>query len=404
MQNSRQIFWLNIFYFFISLHYAVIIYSASTFLSTIFGEKNIWILYSFAALLTIILNISISNFIKKNSLNKLVKTTLLVAFLNLLNLAFNKIFFFIFISFILYLALAECLLLLSSILLEELSKNETTGRMRGNFLSIQHFGYLFAPFLSSFFIKISNINSIFFLSTIFIFTAFIIFNNNLSTIEKAEPSKRNFLQTIRKIFKNIDLRNIIFTYIGLHFFYSISVIYLPLKLAESGITLTQYLGVLLPIGLFPFLFVPEILGYVEDKMKDEKEFIVVGFIGIIFMLNVFAFVNSSSLIIWALILFTSRIFTSIVEVSISSYFFKKVERSDTDIISIFTSSYNLVNFIFVPIFAAILAYTDLKILFLSVSFFLCFVLVLVSKIHNTKNYEKHKEWKTIWHKSKKRAS
>jgi hypothetical protein len=39
--------------------------------------------------------------------------------------------------------------------------------------------------------------------------------------------------------------------------------------------------VLLPTALLPFLFLPNILGHLEDKMKDEKQFILFGNIGLL---------------------------------------------------------------------------------------------------------------------------
>ncbi len=403
MESSNKIFWLNIFAFFISLHYAIITYSASSFLGGVFGENNVWFFYTSAALTTIILNLLITNFLKKRNILKIIKIALVVSFLNLLNLASSGTHLFIFFSFVIYATLAEFIFLLSSIVLEDLSKEQTTGGTRGQYLAVQNIGFLIAPFLGSFFVKIFSINSLFVLSSIFIFIAFLILTNTLKSVPKIETKNGNVFKTLGKIFRNIDLRNTIFAYICLHLFYSAAIIYLPFKLENLGISLTQYLGVLMPVALFPFIFVPEILGYVEDKMKDEKEFLILGFFGLILILSAFAFIDSPSLFVWAIILFFSRIFASTVETSINSYFFKKIDKNDTDIISIFASSYNFANLAFVPIFALIIKYTDLKTLFLSVSFFLCFMLVLVSKIHDTKNYEKHKEWKTIWTKSKKRA-
>ena len=138
-------------------------------------------------------------------------------------------------------------------------------------------------------------------------------------------------------------------------------------------------------------------------MRDEKQFILLGLFGLLCILIVFAYVDSSSLIVWAVILFFSRIFASTVETSINSYFFKKIGRSDTAIISIFQSANQIAYLIFSPILSIILIYGNLQTVFLSIAFFLSFVIILVSKIHNTDNYEKHKGWSEIWRRSKKRV-
>ena len=401
---SDKIFWVNAFSFLISLHYAVIVYSESTYLSKLFGSENIWVIYTCAAVLTILLNFEISRFLRKRHVEKIVKTTLVLAFINLMNLFFSISPLTSFISYILYLSLSQFLFLLSSIILEEFSKDSTTGGTRGKYISIQSLGYLAAPLISSFFIKYFGIESIFIISSLFILISLVVFNITLYKIPRIVASDTNILKTLKRVWRNIDLRNIVFAQMGLHIFFALVVIYIPFKMLSVGISLTQYLGVILPIALLPFLFVPEILGYVEDKMKDEKEFLMFSIVGLIIILILMAFITSTSLLVWAFVLFVSRFFASMMETSISSYFFKKVGKSDTDLISIFTSSQTLVYLFLVPVFALILNQTDLRTLFLSVSFFLCFVLVLVSKIHNTKNYDEHKTWAIIWQRSKKRTA
>lgn len=401
---SDKIFWVNIFSFLISLHYAVIVYSESTYLSKVFGAENIWVIYTCAASLTILLNFQISRFLRKRHIEKIVKTTLVLAFINLINLFFSISPLTSFLSFIIYTALSQFLFLLSSIVLEEFSKESTTGGVRGKYISIQSLGYLAAPLISSFFIKYFGIESIFVISSLFILLSLYIFNTTLNKIPRIVVPETSIFKTLKRVWRSVDLRNIIFAQIGLYIFYALVVIYIPFKLGGLGISLTQYLGVLLPVALLPFLFVPEILGYVEDKMKDEKEFLMFSILGLIIILILMAYTTSNSLLVWAFILFVSRFFASMMETSVSSYFFKKVGKSDTDLISIFTSSHNLVYLFLVPVFALILKQTDLQTLFLSVSFFLCFVLVLVSKIHNTKNYDEHKTWAVIWQRSKKRTA
>jgi hypothetical protein len=327
----------------------------------------------------------------------------MVAFLNLITLFFLQDATWVYASFVLYITLAEFLLLLSSVTLEDFSKDENTGGTRGRYISVQSMGYLFAPLASSIFIKVFGVNSIFILSSIFVLISLHVFTIYLNKVPKIPVSEKNMFRTLRSIFSNIDLRNIIFAQVGLHIFFALLVIFIPFKMEAVGIPLTQYLGVLLPIALFPFLIVPRMLGYIEDKMKNEKEFLMFAIFGLISSLVLIAYTDSSSLFVWAALLFMARVFASVMETSISSYFFKKVNRSDTNLISIFTSSPNLVYLFLVPIYSVIVRLTDLKTLFLTVSFLLCFVLVLVSKIHNTKNYEKHKEWREIWKRAKKRA-
>jgi MFS family permease len=403
-ERNNKIFWVNIFNFVMSIHYAIILYSGSTYLGNIFGESNIWLIYTTGSLLTVLLNFSVTGILRQFSIYKVTSFILVLAFLNLINLYLNQENLNVLLSFTMYIAFGEFLALLSSIMMEDLSKDSITGGIRGRFISMQSLGYVIAPFIASFIIKDFGISSLFLVSGIFITLSLFIFKFFVRKIPAITIHQKNLRPAFLKILKNKDIRNIIIAQIGLSIFYSVAVLYIPFKIVSVGIPLTEYLGILLPLALLPFLFVPPWLGHFEDQVKDEKEIILLGFVGLIIMLILFAFTTSSLLVVWGLLLFVSRVFASGVETSISSYLFKKIDKTDTAIISIFSSSQTFAYFIFTPIFASLLKLTDLKILFLSVSFFLCFVIVLVSKIHDTKNYEKHKAWKEIWRRSKTKAA
>lgn len=394
--NNIKIFWLHVFAFFLLIHYAVILYSGSTFLSKTFGEENIWIIYFVASALTIILNLTVTKILRRFDVRKLTQVTLVLAFLNMLYLYYSNQFMSIGMGYILYTVLADFLIMLTSIMIEDLSRDSVTGSIRGKLLSVQHFGLLLATFITSFVIDIFSFQEIFLASALFIFISFIVFVFYVVDIPKITIHQKNLIEGFKKIKASRDLRYIIYAEIALYTFYSLMVIYMPFKLLNSGIPLTTYLSVLLPFALLPFLFIPIWLGYFEDAMSDEKEFLIFAFIGIIVMLIIIAFTTSASLWVWGIILFMSRVVAACAETSISSYLFKKINSADTAIISIFTSSQTLAYLIFTPIFAILLRFTDLKTLFLSVSFLLCFVLVLISKIHDTKNYQKHKEWTKAW--------
>jgi MFS family permease len=359
--------------------------------------------YFLGAVGSLFLNFSVTKILRYIHLGLATKITMVLSLLNLVHLFFSGNILLSFISYVAFFTLGAFAFLLSSIMLEDISRDDTTGRNRGGYLMIQSVGFLLAPFLSSFFVKYFGTHSLFLVSSLFVLISIFIFNNTVSALPKIPLRRQNFFSSIKKVIHNSDLRNIVSAQIGLYVFYTIAIVYMPFKLISLGIGLSAYLGVLLPIALTPFIFVPRILGYVEDKMKNEREFLIFAFFGIILCVLMFALVESHSLLVWALILFTSRFFASIIETSAASYFFKKVDKTETDLISIFTSADSFVAILFVPIFSLLVTLTDVNTLFLSVSFFLTFMLVLVNKLHDTKNYERQEEWRVIWKRSKKRV-
>jgi hypothetical protein len=143
----------------------------------------------------------------------------------------------------------------------------------------------------------------------------------------------------------------------LFFFYSWMTIYTPLYLHKNmGFSWNQ-IGVILFIMLLPFVYVQFPLGRLADKKYGEKEILSIGFVimaiftGIIFFITggnhvlekTFFVLNLGNLeiditwyvILWAAILFVTRIGAASVEIMCDTYFFKKVDSLDTNIISCF---------------------------------------------------------------------
>jgi predicted MFS family arabinose efflux permease len=367
-----------------------------------FPEENIWILYTAGSILGLILNFSLTKFLKKVGINRLFVSVSVLTILNSLLLSLNNSPQVVYLEFILYYGVSAVLFTFASIILEEYSRENKTGGIRGIYNATMSGGYLLAPLFSSFCISLYGIESVFQLSSFFGFAALATFFFFLYPVRNLSLKNENLSLGLKKVMYNPDLRNILISQIGLTTFYTLIVIYLPFKLTELGIPLTTYLGVMLPVALTPFLFLPPLLGHLEDKVKDEKEILIGSYIGLIFIIALIAFYESNSVFTWTVLLFLSRLFASSMEISNHSYFYKKTKAENVSLISIFLSVEYAVTIFFTGVFSAIVYLTDIKTLFLSVSFFLCFVLVYVSKIDKYNHYEKHKNWQIIWEKTKKR--
>lgn len=256
MQNSHKIFFINIFAFVVSLQYALIIYSESTYLSKYLGSENIWIVYSAASLFSILLSLSTPVLLKNFKTTSVTKFALLLAFLNLLFLPYYTHGAFIIPAAILFTVLAEFLLLIPSIMLEHFSKSSTTGGLRGIFIAAQSGAYVLAPFLTSVIIRNFGIENMFSFGAIIILIASLFFYYTIYDLPKINLGNKDLYGSFEKIFKNHDIRNILIAQIGLSTFYCTLLIYAPFKMAEVGIDITKYLGIILPLALLNFIFIP----------------------------------------------------------------------------------------------------------------------------------------------------
>jgi len=114
------------------------------------------------------------------------------------------------------------------------------------------------------------------------------------------------------------------------------IIYTPLYLLELGFSWAD-IGKIFTVMLLPFVFLQYLAGYLADKKFEERDMIIFSLIVIsLSTLSIF-FLSSKSLIVWALILFCTRIGASLIEILRDSYFYKRIDCRDVDIINFFRS-------------------------------------------------------------------
>jgi MFS family permease len=172
----------------------------------------------------------------------------------------------------------------------------------------------------------------------------------------------------------------------LFFFYSWMTIYTPLYLHKNmGFSWTE-IGIIFSIMLLPFVFIQFPLGRLADKKWGEKEILSVGFIVIAIATGLISFINGHSMVLWAIILFITRLGAATIEIMCDTYFFKKVDSLDTNIISFFRMV-GPIAYIFGPLLATILfTFFDFKIqyLFLILGLIMLFGLKFSLSIKDTK--------------------
>jgi MFS family permease len=121
-------------------------------------------------------------------------------------------------------------------------------------------------------------------------------------------------------------------------FYGFMVIYTPLYLEKYIGFAWSEIGIIFTIMLLPFVIFELPVGELADDKYGEKEFMTIGFAIMGLFTLVISFITVKSFWLWAIILFITRIGASLVEVSTESYFFKKVNKKRTDVVSLFRIS------------------------------------------------------------------
>ena len=130
------------------------------------------------------------------------------------------------------------------------------------------------------------------------------------------------------------------------------IIYSPLYLRSIGMEWGK-IGIIFTFMLIPFVLLEYPAGLLADKKIGEKEMIIAALAIMGFSTLSIFFINSTGIIIWMIVLFLTRVGASLLEILRDSYFYKRIDGYDVDIVEFFRTS-RAVGFIIGSIVSGIL--------------------------------------------------
>jgi MFS family permease len=313
-------------------------YSNSSYLEIFIPTSTIGLLYSVAAagslLLFFIIPVLLSRF--GNYTTTIVSMIVITVCTFLLGIA-TSIPLIIF-TFVLYLALTPLLYLNIDIFTETfIGTNETnTGTSRGILLVIMSIAAFIAPWLMGIIAgENGNLRSLYFIATgigLFFIILTILSLKNFSD----EPYQKISVKRIwQHLITNKDVRCVTYNHFLLQLFFTWAVVYIPLYLVtEIGFNWNE-IGIIIAIGATAYTIFELPIGWIADNKIGEKEMMILGFIVLVASVIAIGSIHNASLLLWAIVMFISRIGCSFIEVTTESYFFKNTTGKDADIISLF---------------------------------------------------------------------
>lgn len=334
-KRQSNIFVIYLLGFLFTLHGALPAYVNSTFLSRFTSEGFVGILYAISAAITIISFIYIPSILRKLGNYRMIITLLAVDFVCTLNMAWSENFYLIVLSFILGFVSLAIIGFNIDVFLESFSKDSITGKIRGTFLSTANMAWIIAPLIGSFILTDGDYWKIFFTTAILIIPIVFLLHHNLKNYLDPEYKEIPFKKTFKEVISDKNIRSIFFVSFLLQFFYSWMVIYTPIYLYTYVGFSWHEIGIMFSIMLLPFVLTEAKLGRLADTRWGEKEVMSVGFIVIALATGLVSFIEAKSILLWTVILFTTRIGASMVEIMSETYFFKKINSGKTNIIGLF---------------------------------------------------------------------
>lgn len=360
-------------------------YIQSNFLNEFVSLETLSLFFISANALTIFCIFYFPRLIKKLSNFFLTKVVLVVHAVALLGLVVAHDALSAFLATILFTISTNLLWINMDVLIETFSSNSSTGRTRTIYFTFINLGWVIAPSLSSYLIKLGDYQLSFLVAAALAVPVFLVFLYQGRRLkDRVSYSQEPVRAVVKNSWKNKNLRGIFFVALLLQLFYSTAVVYVPVYLHQTIGLGWESLGLIFSIMLVPFLLFEIPAGYVADKYIGEKEILFSGFIILTISLFLFFYLKTNSFWVWATVLFVSRIGAALIEAMRESYFFKLVDAKDVSYINIFRTASPLGYILGPGLAMLILAFFPLNFLFLIVSFIMLAGLLFVFNLKDSR--------------------
>lgn len=321
--------------FLFAFHTAIPTYIDSSFLNTFIPENIVGVIYMIASAFTLFCFLVMPFILREFGNYKTAIFLVIIDMIVLLGLTIFKLPSLLLISFIINLVVIPLTYFSTDIFIEGLSKNKDTGLVRGVYLTAVNLAWVCSPLISSLVLTNGDYWKVYLASFFFLLPVLLILVSNFRKFNDSNYMATHIWQTAKLVWNHKNLFNIFMTNFLLSFFYSWMTIYTPLYLHKNiGFSWAE-IGLVFAIMLLPFVFVQLPLGRLADKKFGEKEILSLGFIIIAISTGVISFISGGSIVLWAVILFITRIGAGMIEIMCDTYFFKKVQGLNANIISFY---------------------------------------------------------------------
>lgn len=317
---------------------AIIGYLSSKYFSDALGTDNIGYLFTISFVIILLVLLNLHKLLMYIGRGRTLMIALVLQIAVLFALVLAQVSLLGVILMMIYYILYAVIWVMYDIVLEAYSTDDESGRIRGLFLSVMGLGVLCGPLYATNVLDQWGFAALFLTSLILYIAMFIIVITSLNHIQ-GHVRKRHIpiIETMRKVMRKEELRNIYLLSLVLRYFYATMTIFMPLYLLNLGFSLPQ-IGWMFTIMLLPFILFEYPVGVIADKKSGEKGILVIGLIIMAIASIWIVLTNSTDIYVWTAILFVSRIGAALVEPMQDAYFYRQIDGSNVALINFFRSS------------------------------------------------------------------
>lgn len=316
---------------------AILAYIMSSYFKAASGTENVGFFYFIAYLVVLVLLLNFHKIIRKFGKFNVFSFVFIFKIFVIAGLAIIPTSIYGSLFLISYIILGSMGWTTLDIILESCSTDKKSGRIRGLYLTIVNAGFIFGPFISSELIESTGFKMIFAISLVFHIAEYFIARRSLNGANHEHQEKETIKQLLFRVIERINIVRVYYISFVLDFFYAIMVVFSPLYLLSIGMEWSQ-IGIIFTIMLIPFVIIQYPVGVLADKSYGEKNFLIASLF--IMGVSVFSiyFIRSDSVLIWAAVMFATRVGASVLEIMRDSYFYKRIDSDDIDLIDFFRTS------------------------------------------------------------------
>lgn len=366
--NRRKIKLVNIISFFSGFSQAILAYILSSYFKQVLGMEKIGLIFSITYLIIFLLLINLHKIVRRFGKSDSYFTFLTIQIIALFILAFSPASAWSALFLAVYIIFSNLSVVSMDFILESFSVDRMSGRLRGMYLTLLDAGFILGPLISTSSLEKFNFRGVFLIALIFYIIILLMALSGLRGINHKFLGRMDIMDIIKKIWKRKNVMRIYYVSFILESFYAIMIIFTPIYLRELGMD-WQQIGLIFTVMLIPFIILPYPCGWLADTKYGEKEMLFGACFIMGFATLAIYFIGPATLTTWAIILLMTRIGASVIQTLRDSYFYKRIDAYDVDIIDFFRTAVPL-GYVFSMIASTIL------LLFLPLNYIFIFLALL----------------------------
>lgn len=238
--------------------------------------------------------------------------------------------------FVLQMAITSLIGLSMDIFLEGYTSNGHVGAIRGLYTATLNASWVIGPLIGSMLINgTENYRNTYIAALAMLFPLLYLVFRNFPRFADPNYFHLSPWQLVKHVSHN---RSWVWLFVAnfiLQVFYAWMVVYSPIYLNQTMGFSWESIGVILTVMLIAFPLIQYPLGKLADKRHREKGIMAMGFAVMGLATVGLAFITSTSVIVWSIAFFATRVGAAAAEIMMEAYFFKTVSPRDSAALGLF---------------------------------------------------------------------